>query len=185
LSLPNRSSIFSLVDDVILLDMPPPASLEHGPRPASLQARGRAPSPRIVPIEAEPPFDAPSRTETADSPACKYPGCGRQTWAPFDFCGNTHAMMAGAKPLTSTHAARGIHQTHTWDHVTKRCTSCARTRTDLRSAHSANVAVRCIPDFPPPSRRELEMGMVAASIAGPATLRVRSCLTRLRPRDYG
>ena len=161
LSLPNRSPIFSrallllqlvlwrlglrtssFVDDIILLDMPPPAFPEHDPRSASLQARVQAPSPRLVPIEAEPPFDAPSHTEAAASPACKYPGCGRQTWAPFDFCGNTHAMMAGAKPLTSTHAARGVHQTHTWDHVAKRCSPLApapaptSTRPTLPTSHS-------------------------------------------------
>ena len=143
-SLPNRSSNFSrallllqlalwrlglgtlsFVDDIILLDMPPPSSPERDPRPASLQTRDRVPSSRLVPIDTEPPLGAPSRTEAAATPVCKYPSCGRQTWASYDFCGNTHAMMAGAKPLDSTHAAPGIRQTHTWYHVTKRCSPLA------------------------------------------------------------
>ena len=27
--------------------------------------------------------------------------CGKPKWTPYDFCGNTHAMMAGAKPIAA------------------------------------------------------------------------------------
>ena len=41
---------------------------------------------------------------------------------PYDFCGNSHAMMAGAKPIDSNHREKGIQQAHTWDSMTKTCT---------------------------------------------------------------
>ena len=44
------------VDDIILVDMPPPASPEPESRFASLQERGRVPSPRLVPIDTELPL---------------------------------------------------------------------------------------------------------------------------------
>jgi hypothetical protein len=44
------------------------------------------------------------------------------TLAPYDFCGNTHAMMAGAKAVDYDHKEQGIEQTHTWNSMTKTCT---------------------------------------------------------------
>ena len=46
---------------------------------------------------------------------CNFPSCDKPKWAPYDFCGNTHAMMAGAKPIDISHKEKGIEQRHTWD----------------------------------------------------------------------
>ena len=140
LTSPNRSSIFSrtlflfklalwrlglrtldFVDDIILLDMPPSAAPEADPHPGLLQALGRAPSPSPrAQLDAKSSRGAPAATSV-----CKYPSCGRQTWAPYDFCVNTHAIMEGAKPLDSVYSPRGVQQTHTWDRVAKTCTRLA------------------------------------------------------------
>ena len=36
-----------------------------------------------------------SEIKEIDDTTCNFPSCGKQKWSPYDFCGNTHAMMAG------------------------------------------------------------------------------------------
>ncbi len=50
------------------------------------------------------------------------PSTGKPTWAPYDFCGNTHVIMVGDKALDISYAARGVRQTHVWNSVTRTCT---------------------------------------------------------------
>ena len=57
-----------------------------------------------------------------DDTLCNFPLCDRPKWHPHDFCGNTHAMMAGAKAVDYDHKEKGIEQTHTWNNITKTCT---------------------------------------------------------------
>jgi hypothetical protein len=49
-----------------------------------------------------------------DDKICNFPSCDKPRWAPYDFCGNTHAMMAGAKAIDDSHRGKGIEKTHTW-----------------------------------------------------------------------
>ncbi len=57
-----------------------------------------------------------------DDTICNLPSCDKPKWHPYDFCGNTHAMMAGAKAIDDSHRNKGVEQTHTWDNMTKTCT---------------------------------------------------------------
>jgi hypothetical protein len=57
-----------------------------------------------------------------DDTLCNFPLCDRPKWHPHDFCGNTHAMMAGAKAIDDSHRDKGVEQTHTWNSMTKTCT---------------------------------------------------------------
>ena len=63
-----------------------------------------------------------SEIKEIDDTICNFPSCDKPKWTPYDFCGNTHAMMAGAKPIDNNHRNKGIQQTHTWDSMTKTCT---------------------------------------------------------------
>ena len=63
-----------------------------------------------------------SEIKEIDDTICNFPSCDKPRWAPYDFCGNTHAMMAGAKAIDDSHKEMGIEQTHTWDSITKTCT---------------------------------------------------------------
>ena len=152
LSLPNRSPIFSpflllqlalcrlglrtmaFPDDIILLDIPPSASPEPAPRPDLLSAPDLAPSssPRVQ-LDAEPTLGAPTATSV-----CKYPSCGRQTWSPYDFCGNTYTIMEDAKTLDSIYSARGVQETHLWNRVAKTCTPLAPAPATAPSSPSAS-----------------------------------------------
>ena len=167
LAVPNRSHIFSPVlillqlalhrlglrtmvfaDDLVLLGRPPSASPEPAPSDGTFQAAGLvrvrtsapSPPPRSS-LGAEPSLGAPVRTEVEAVPICRFPSCGKPTWAPYDFGGNTHAIMAGAKALDSSYAARGVRQTHTWNCVTGTCTP-------LEHGPGASVA-----RSPPPARQ--------------------------------
>jgi hypothetical protein len=151
LAVPNRSHIFSpalillqlalyrlglramvFADDIVLLGRPPSASPEPAPSDGTFQAAGLvrvrtsapSPPPRSS-LVVEPCLGAPVRTEVEAVPNCRFRSCGKPTWAPYDFCGNTHAIMAGAKALDSSYAARGVRQTHTWHCVTRTCTPLA------------------------------------------------------------
>ena len=53
-----------------------------------------------------------------DDTICNFPSWDKPKWDPYDFCGNTHAMMAGAKAIDDSHRKKGIEQTHTWDSTT-------------------------------------------------------------------
>jgi hypothetical protein len=71
------------------------------------------------------PDDTPSvqsEVKEIDDTTCNFPSCDKPKWTPYCFCGNTHAMMAGAKPIDDNHKTKGIVQTHTWDSMTKTCT---------------------------------------------------------------
>ncbi len=57
-----------------------------------------------------------------DDTLCNFPLCDKPKWHPYDFCGNTHAMMAGAKAIDDSHRDKGVEQTHTWNNMTKTCT---------------------------------------------------------------
>jgi hypothetical protein len=77
-------------------------------RRLALCARARVlPRPASSSLGSEPSLGAPVRTEVDAAPFCNFPSCGKPTWAPYDFCDNTHAIMAGAKALDSSYAARG------------------------------------------------------------------------------
>jgi hypothetical protein len=67
-------------------------------------------------------LDAPVRTEVDAAPFCNLPSYDKLTWVSYDFCGNAHAIMAGAKALDSSYAARGVRQSHVWNSVTWTCT---------------------------------------------------------------
>jgi hypothetical protein len=57
-----------------------------------------------------------------DDTLCNFPLCDRPKWHPYDFCGNTHDMMAEAKAIDDSHRDKGVEQTHTWNNMTKHCT---------------------------------------------------------------
>jgi hypothetical protein len=57
-----------------------------------------------------------------DDTICNFPSCDKPKWDPYDFCGNTHAMMAGAKAIDDSHREKGVDRTHTLDNMTKTCT---------------------------------------------------------------
>jgi hypothetical protein len=57
-----------------------------------------------------------------DDKLCNFPLCDKPKWYPYDFCGNTHAMMTGAKAIDDIHRDKGVEQTHTWNNMTKTCT---------------------------------------------------------------
>jgi hypothetical protein len=90
-----------------------------------------APSPIIVmtvdglavnPRHPDATLSVKSEIKEIDDTTCNFPSCDKPRWAPYDFCGNTHAMMAGAKAIDDSHKEMGIEQTHTWDSITKTCT---------------------------------------------------------------
>jgi hypothetical protein len=148
LAVPNRSDIFSPVlillhlalyrfglctmvfaDDIVLLGRPPSDSPEPAPVDGTFQTTdlvrertGAPSSPSRPSLGAEPSHGAPGRTEVDVTPICNFPACDKPTWAPYDFCGNTHVIMAAAKSLDSTYAACGVRQTHAWNRVTRTCT---------------------------------------------------------------
>ena len=64
-----------------------------------------SPPPRSS-LGVEPCLGAPVRTEVEAVPICRFPSYGKPTWAPYDFCGNTHTIMAGAKTSDSTYASQ-------------------------------------------------------------------------------
>jgi len=74
-----------------------------------------------------------SEVKEIDDTTCNFPSCDKPKWTPYDFCGNTHAMMAGAKPIDGSHEAKGIVQTHTWNSMTKTCTPIIYTQPVTRS----------------------------------------------------
>ena len=70
---------------------------------------------------------------------CNFPSCNKPKWAPYDFCGNTHAMMAGAKPIDISHKEKGIDQTHTWNSMTKTCTPIVYSQTVRESDDTVQI----------------------------------------------
>jgi hypothetical protein len=70
---------------------------------------------------------------------CNFPSCDKPKWAPYDFCGNTHAMMAGAKAIDISNKEKGIEQTHTWDSMTKTCTPIVYSQTVTESDDTVQI----------------------------------------------
>jgi hypothetical protein len=70
---------------------------------------------------------------------CNFPSCDKSRWAPYDFCGNTHAMMTGAKAIDICYKEKGIEQTHTWDNMTKTCTPIVYSQTATESDDTVQI----------------------------------------------
>jgi hypothetical protein len=205
LAVPNRSHIFSstlillqlalyrlglrtmvFADDIVLLGRPPSASPEPAPSDGTLQAAGlvraRMGAPSTPPrssLGAEPGLGAPVRTEVEAVPICRFPSSGKPTWAPYDFCGNTHAIMAGAKALDRSYAARGVRQTHAWNCVTRTCTPLAYNPGASADRHSPPAGQPAASQTSPLPRDDSWKWGCPVPAPRPSALRMRACLARL------